>query len=125
MVGESGSGKSMLALAVMGILPRAVRRTAGQILLEGEDLARLRPEAWRAKRGRELAMIFQEPLTALNPVMSVGAQVQEVLTRRRGLSRSEARRETLRLFSGSRFPRPISASDSIPMSSQAECASGS
>jgi peptide/nickel transport system ATP-binding protein len=104
VVGESGSGKSMLALTVMGILPRALRRSAGQILLEGEDLARLRPKAWRAKRGRELAMIFQEPLTALNPIMKVGAQVQEVLTRRRGLSAEEARRETLRLFQRVEIP---------------------
>ena len=67
VVGESGSGKSMLALAIMGLLPTAVRQTAGRIMLGGEDLAQLKPEAWRSKRGRDLAMIFQEPMTALNP----------------------------------------------------------
>jgi oligopeptide/dipeptide ABC transporter ATP-binding protein len=104
VVGESGSGKSMLALALMGLLPRAIRRTAGRILLEGEDLAALTPQAWRAKRGRDLAMIFQEPLTALNPVMPVGAQVVEVLTRRRGLRGGEARREAVRLFQRVEIP---------------------
>ena len=104
VVGESGSGKSMLALAVMGLLPRAVRRTAGRILLEGEDLAALDAKAWRARRGRDLAMIFQEPLTALNPVMTVGAQVTEVLTRRRGLRAAEARREAARLFERVEIP---------------------
>ena len=75
MVGESGSGKSMLALSLMGLLPNAVRRTAGRIVLDGEDLTRPIAGHWREKRGRDLAMIFQEPMTALNPVMRVGNQV--------------------------------------------------
>jgi oligopeptide/dipeptide ABC transporter ATP-binding protein len=114
IVGESGSGKSMLALTLMGLLPGGLRRSAGRILLQGEDLSRLKPEAWRAKRGRDLAMIFQEPLTALNPVMKVGAQVQEVLTRRRGLSRDDARRETLRVFERVEIPAPIQRVGSYP-----------
>ena len=104
VVGELGSGKSMLALALMGLLPTAVRQTAGRIMLGGENLAQLKPEAWRSKRGRDLAMIFQEPLTALNPIMTVGAQVQEVLTRRRGFSPDDARRETVRLFQRVEIP---------------------
>jgi ABC-type glutathione transport system ATPase component len=114
VVGESGSGKSMLALAIMGLLPRAIRQTAGRILLEGEDLAALTPKAWRAKRGRALAMIFQEPLTALNPVMPVGAQVTEVLTRRRGLRATDARREAVRLFQRVEIPSAASRFDSYP-----------
>ena len=74
VVGESGCGKSMLALSIMGLLPRAVRLTAGRILLDGEDLARA-GRGVAAQRGRDLAMIFQEPMTALNPVMRVGRQV--------------------------------------------------
>jgi peptide/nickel transport system ATP-binding protein len=104
IVGESGSGKSMLALAIMGLLPSAVRRMAGRVVLDGEDLTALSASAWRARRGRDLAMIFQEPLTALNPVMTVGAQVAEVLTRRRGLDRSAARREVVRLFGRVEIP---------------------
>jgi oligopeptide/dipeptide ABC transporter ATP-binding protein len=114
VVGESGSGKSMLALAIMGLLPRAIRQTAGRILLEGEDLAALSPKAWRAKRGRDLAMIFQEPLTALNPVMPVGAQVTEVLTRRRGFRGADARREAVRLFQRVEIPYAASRVDSYP-----------
>ena len=104
VVGESGSGKSMLALAIMGLLPSAIRRTAGRVVLDGEDLTAFSASAWRARRGRDLAMIFQEPLTALNPVMTVGAQVAEVLTRRRGLDRSAARREVVRLFGRVEIP---------------------
>ncbi|MGO4570561.1 ABC transporter ATP-binding protein [Microvirga sp. 2TAF3] len=97
VVGESGSGKSMLALSVMGLLPKAIRRTAGHIVLDGEDLTGLSSGGWRERRGRDLAMIFQEPMTALNPVMRVGDQVVEVL-RRRGMPSEKARQETIDLF---------------------------
>src|SRR5712671_4863682 len=76
VVGESGSGKSMLALSIMGLLPRAIHLTSGRILLDGDDLAAGGAAAWRQRRGRDLAMIFQEPMTALNPVMRVGRQVE-------------------------------------------------
>ena len=98
VVGESGSGKSMLALAIMGLLPPAIRIAQGAIRMRGQDLARLSPAEWRARRGRDLAMIFQEPMTALNPVMRVGTQVAEVLRKRRAMSDQAARCETLRLF---------------------------
>lgn len=106
VVGESGSGKSMLALAVMGLLPRPIRRTAGSILLGGTDLAALSPGEMRARRGRDLAMIFQEPLSALNPVMRVGRQIVEVLTRRRGLDSHAARAEAIRLLGRVGIARP-------------------
>jgi len=105
VVGESGSGKSMLALSMMGLLPKAVRRTAGRIVLDGEDLAGLPPDRWREKRGIDLAMIFQEPMTALNPVMRVGDQVAEVL-RRRGLTATKARQEAVGLFTKVEIPAP-------------------
>ena len=98
VVGESGSGKSMLALAIMGLLPPAIRIARGAIRVRGEDLARLSPAEWRARRGRDLAMIFQEPMTALNPVMRAGIQVAEVLRKRRGMADEAARAEALRLF---------------------------
>ncbi|MCS6853343.1 MAG: ABC transporter ATP-binding protein [Elioraea sp.] len=106
IVGESGSGKSMLALTVMGLLPRAIRRTAGSVLLAGTDLTTLPPSEMRARRGRDLAMIFQEPLSALNPVMRVGTQITEVLTRRRGLDSRSARAEALRLLARVGIARP-------------------
>ncbi|WP_134495057.1 ABC transporter ATP-binding protein [Microvirga pakistanensis] len=105
VVGESGSGKSMLALSVMGLLPKVIRRTAGYIILNGEDLTGSPPEHWREKRGRDLAMIFQEPMTALNPVMRVGDQVAEVL-RRRGVPAEKARQETINLFMQVEIPSP-------------------
>src|SRR5262249_8897700 len=80
IVGESGSGKSVTAAAIMGLLPRTLRGERGRILFEGRDLLALPDHAMRALRGAHLGMIFQEPMTALNPLMRVGDQVAEVLT---------------------------------------------
>ncbi|MFM9881878.1 MAG: dipeptide ABC transporter ATP-binding protein [Burkholderiales bacterium] len=79
LLGESGSGKSVIAQSVMGLLPREVRPVAGNVLLEGENLLASTPARLRSLRGARMTMIFQEPMTALNPVMSAGAQVDEVL----------------------------------------------
>jgi peptide/nickel transport system ATP-binding protein len=114
VVGESGSGKSMLALTIMGLLPRALHRSGGRILLEGEDLADRPAADWREKRGRDLAMIFQEPMSALNPVMRIGAQVEEVLVRRRGMAAGEARKEVLRLFQRVEIPSAEQRLSSYP-----------
>ncbi|MDA9438748.1 microcin ABC transporter ATP-binding protein [Bradyrhizobium sp. CCBAU 51745] len=77
VVGESGSGKSVCASAAMGLLPHAIRPVAGAIRFEGRDLLRLAPAEWRTLRGRRIAMIFQEPMTALNPVIRIGGQIME------------------------------------------------
>ena len=79
VVGESGSGKSITAASVMGLLPPTLRIAGGRIELEGTDLLSLGAEAWRDLRGRRIGMIFQEPMTALNPIMRVGEQIEEVL----------------------------------------------
>src|SRR5215831_2682996 len=76
VVGESGGGKSVLALSIMGLLPPALSLTARHIVLLGEELTGQPRQAWRAKRGRDMAMIFQEPMTSLNPVMRVGTQIE-------------------------------------------------
>src|ERR1700761_6575736 len=78
LVGESGSGKSATSLAVLRLLPESAR-VDGAIRFDGEDLLALPEEAMRRRRGREIAMIFQEPMTALNPVMQVGAQIAEAV----------------------------------------------
>ena len=78
LVGESGSGKSAASLAVLGLLPDTAR-VAGTIEFDGEDLLKMSDEAMRRRRGREIAMIFQEPMTALNPVMPVGEQIGEAV----------------------------------------------
>ena len=79
IVGESGSGKSLTALALMKLLPGAAQVTSGRIVFDDRDLLDLDAREMRHLRGREIAMIFQEPMTSLNPVMSIGRQIGEVL----------------------------------------------
>lgn len=99
VVGESGSGKSVTARAIMGILPRASARiSAGQILLGGRDLLRMRESERRAVRGREIAMVFQDALSALNPVLPVGFQITEGARRQGDLGRTAARRLAIELM---------------------------
>jgi peptide/nickel transport system ATP-binding protein len=91
LVGESGSGKSVTALSIMGLLTPRGRVTAGRIELDGLNLLGLDERAWRRVRGREIAMVFQEPMTALNPVLRIGAQMCETLqAHQSGLSRANA-----------------------------------
>src|SRR6201996_5653982 len=90
IVGESGSGKSLTAHAVMGLLPRGVTATGGSILFDGTDLLREPPEALRKRRGRDIAMIFQDPMAALNPVMPIGRQVTEQIRSHRAISEGAA-----------------------------------
>ena len=88
VVGESGSGKSMIANAVMGLLPKPhVAPVAGRILFEGRDLLPLSEDELRAVRGQRIGMIFQEPMTSLNPVMKIGEQIGEVLDAHQPLPR--------------------------------------
>jgi peptide/nickel transport system ATP-binding protein len=96
VVGESGSGKSLTAAAVLGLLPEGMRAT-GQVLLDGTDLLTLRGRRLDRVRGAEIAMVFQEPLTALDPLMTVGRQIAGPLRLHRGLRGSAAREETARL----------------------------
>jgi ABC-type dipeptide/oligopeptide/nickel transport system ATPase component len=91
LVGESGSGKTLTALSLLGLLPPGARVASGRILLEGGDVTRFDEARLRALRGGEVAMIFQEPMTALNPVAAVGAQLERVIVRHRGLGRRQAR----------------------------------
>lgn len=89
LVGESGSGKSMTALAVIGLLPEGAAAT-GEVVLDGTNLLTLPERALNDLRGRRIGMIFQEPMTALNPLMTIGDQLAEVLTRHHGMGRTEA-----------------------------------
>ncbi len=91
LVGESGSGKTVIAHAVMGLLPRTLALTAGSVRLEGEELTRMSAARRRRLRGSRMAMIFQEPMTALNPVMTCGAQIDEVLRYHTRMARAERR----------------------------------
>ena len=96
LVGESGCGKSVTAMSIMRLLPSPPSRAlAGRILFGGADLMALAPEAMRALRGNRIGMVFQEPMTSLNPVLSIGYQIEEVLRLHRKLGRAEARRQAL------------------------------
>jgi oligopeptide/dipeptide ABC transporter ATP-binding protein len=98
LVGESGCGKSVTALATMGILPRAARIPTGSIRLEGRELVGLSERAWRRIRGKEIAMIFQDPMTSLNPVLTVGAQLREAIEEHLDLDRKAATRRAAELL---------------------------
>ncbi len=105
LVGESGSGKSVTSLAAMGLLPKdALEITGGSIDLEGFEITRARPAQMRELRAKRIAMIFQEPMTALNPVLRVGAQIEEVLNMHTSLSRSEARDRTVAMMEQVHLP---------------------
>src|SRR5690606_31822973 len=105
LVGESGSGKSVTSLAVMGLLPKgALRVTGGKILLEGTNLLELSPQALREIRAKRISMVFQEPMTALNPVMRVGDQIEEVLDTHVRLSAREKRNRVLDIMRQVRLP---------------------
>ncbi len=114
VVGESGSGKSVTANAIMGLLPDEVRPQQGRIELGERDLLRLQAAEWQALRGREVAMIFQEPMTALNPLMRIGAQIAEVFEAHGALGRSARRAKALALIEEVGLPDPSKVIGAYP-----------
>jgi peptide/nickel transport system ATP-binding protein len=115
LVGESGCGKSVTALSLMGLLPRPPGRIAsGQILFDGQDLAKADERALRAVRGQGIGMIFQEPMTALNPVFTVGTQIMEAVRAHRDMSRAAARERAVQLLARVGIPAPAERVDAYP-----------
>ena len=106
VVGESGSGKSMSAYALTGLLPRVLKVAGGRIEFEGRDLLALDERGWRALRGRRIAMIFQEPMTALNPVMRIGDQIAEMFEAHGLLTPAERRARVIELAREVGLPDP-------------------
>lgn len=106
LVGESGSGKSLTSLSVMGLLPEPAQMTADSIEFESFDMLNMSEDDKRPLRGREISMIFQEPMTALNPVMTVGKQVAEVFEIHTKLSKKEIKKKVLELFEKVKIPNP-------------------
>jgi peptide/nickel transport system ATP-binding protein/oligopeptide transport system ATP-binding protein len=115
LVGESGCGKSVTALSILRLLPQpAGRIAAGSIRFEGKDLATVGESDIRRIRGNRISMIFQEPMTSLNPVFTVGFQIEEVLRKHRGMSRAAARSEAARLLGLVGMPEPAARRDDYP-----------
>ena len=116
IVGESGSGKSVLSRTIIDILAQdGSVRTRGQVLFEGRDLRRLSARDMRDVRGQEIAMIFQDPMTSLNPVMKIGKQLTEVLTKRRGYRPRPARKRAVELLNAVGIPDPERQMGLFPM----------
>ena len=113
IAGESGSGKTMSVLALMGLLPPGAR-VEGRAVFGGRDLLRLPRRELRRINGRELSMVFQDPMTSLHPMLSVGTQLTEHVRRHLGLSRKEANARALELLREVRIPNPDGALDAFP-----------
>jgi peptide/nickel transport system ATP-binding protein len=114
LVGESGCGKSVTSLAVMGLLPKASAEIEGRVRFDGIDLLDLPDRALRDLRGDRLAMIFQEPMTSLNPSYTIGEQIVEAIVRHRGVSRRAARGRAVEMLRRVRIPAPERRIDDYP-----------
>ena len=106
VVGESGSGKSMMARSIMGLLPRRLKITGGEIKFEERLLNHLTPKQFQEIRGLSIAMIFQEPMSALNPLHSIGKQIEEVLLLHTSLNKTERRKRILEMLTAVHLPDP-------------------
>jgi oligopeptide/dipeptide ABC transporter ATP-binding protein len=115
IVGESGSGKSVTALSVMGLIPKPPAKIVnGEVLFEGRDLTRLPEAELEDIRGREIAMIFQDPMTSLNPTLKIGTQITEVLKRHLGFGDREARRRAVELLDEVHIPKAADRLNDYP-----------
>jgi peptide/nickel transport system ATP-binding protein len=115
IVGESGSGKSVASLAIMGLLPpKKSVISSGEIQFKNEDLLQYTPKEMETLRGQKIAMIFQEPMSALNPSMTCGVQVEEILLQHTPLSKKEVKDEVIRLFNDVKIPTPNTAFKKYP-----------
>ena len=115
LVGESGCGKSMTALAIMGLIPSPPGRVAsGSISLAGENLLQAGDTRMRAVRGNDISMVFQEPMTSLNPVFTVGEQISETLRRHQGLTRRQAKALSIEMLDAVQIPLPTRRINDYP-----------
>ena len=116
LVGESGCGKSMTSMSVMRLLSRADARISGEVLFDGVDLLALSDKEMNAVRGNKIAMIFQDVMTSLNPLMTIGRQIMEPMMVHRGMNKAEARAEAIRLLEDVGIPMPHKRVDEYPSS---------
>ncbi|NLY36260.1 MAG: ABC transporter ATP-binding protein [Tissierellia bacterium] len=114
IVGESGCGKSVTAMSILQLLQFPGKTVDGEVLLDGEDLLLKSPEEMYKYRGNKISMIFQEPMTSLNPVYTVGKQVAEILRVHTNISKVEARKKVIQMFEKVGIPEPIKRYDAYP-----------
>jgi oligopeptide transport system ATP-binding protein len=115
IVGESGCGKSVTALSIMGLIPKPPAKiVGGQVLFEGKDLTQLDDKQLQNVRGRQVAMIFQDPMTSLNPTLKISTQITETLDRHFDISKDEARKRAIELLEEVRIPRAAERLDDYP-----------
>ncbi|QND45792.1 ABC transporter ATP-binding protein (plasmid) [Rhizobium lusitanum] len=114
IVGESGSGKSVTSLSIMRLLAKGSSRIEGSVKLNGREILSLSDNEMRKVRGKDIAMIFQEPMTSLNPIFTIGRQISEALTCHGDISKAEAKAETIRLLEKVRIPNAASRFDEYP-----------
>ena len=124
IVGESGSGKTMLARAILQLLPRNAT-LSGRIGLDGQDLTRLAPEALRRLRGPVIAVVFQDPMTSLNPVLTIGTQIIETLQAHLEMDAATARAKAIELLAAVGIPAPEQRLGQYPHHLSGACANGS
>jgi peptide/nickel transport system ATP-binding protein len=114
IVGESGCGKSVTSLAIMGLLPARGTSLTGEVFFEGKDLRQLPPNDLRDLRGNRIAMIFQEPMTSLNPSFTIGDQIMEVVLRHRKVTPAEAKAHAIEMLKRVKIPNPEKRFDDYP-----------
>ena len=114
VVGESGSGKTMTFLSVLGLVPKPGRILSGEVLFDGKDLTQLNSKQLRQLRGSQIAMVFQDPLTALNPVFTIGDQLTEVIRAHRRINETAARKQAIEMLERVHIPDPRQRIDDYP-----------
>ncbi|MFY7953839.1 MAG: ABC transporter ATP-binding protein, partial [Armatimonadaceae bacterium] len=114
IVGESGSGKTLTSLTALGLLPAPLRIASGSVVFDGQDLSKLAPAKMRSLRGGRIAMIFQDPMTSLNPVMTIGAQIAESVRLHRGLSGKSVETAVIEALERVRIPDPARRAGQYP-----------
>lgn len=123
IVGESGSGKSVTVKTLMGLLGRTAVIESGTVMYKGRNLTKFTEKDWEKIRGRDIAMIFQDPLSSLNPIKKIGKQISEIFTVLHKMPKAEAKEQTLELMKAVGIPEPERGTISIRFIFQEECAS--